>query len=130
MSDAQAEDILTKVGLWSIITDAGGLDTVMAEEILLSHGQRQLFCLGRAMLKSSMILVLDEATASVDLQTHTLMQEIIKKHFAQCTIIAIAHRLGTIRNFDKVTVFGNRKIVEYRVPGELLEVEGSEFRKL
>lgn len=130
ISDSEAEDVLTKVGLWSIITEAGGLDTVMAAEGLLSHGQRQLFCLGRAMLKSSKILVLDEATASVDLQTDKLMQDIIEEHFADCTIIAVAHRLGTIRHFDRVAVFGNGRVVEYGVPGELLKMEGSEFKKL
>ena len=100
----------------------------MEAEDLLSHGQRQLFCLARAMLRSSRVLIIDEATASVDLQTDNLMQQIISEHFTDCTIIAVAHRLQTIRNFDKIAVFENGKIVEYGEPDALLMDESSMFR--
>ncbi|CZR69215.1 related to multidrug resistance-associated protein [Phialocephala subalpina] len=122
--DSSAEDVLKKVGLWTIVTNAGGLDVPMEAEDLLSHGQRQLFCLARAMLRSSKILVIDEATASVDLQTDELMQQIIAEHFKDCTIIAVAHRLQTIRNFDRITVFGNGRVVEFGEPDVLLADEG------
>ncbi|KUJ09415.1 ABC transporter-like protein [Mollisia scopiformis] len=125
-----AEAVLKKVGLWTIMTNAGGLDVPMEAEDLLSHGQRQLFCLARAMLRSSKILIIDEATASVDLQTDELMQGIIKEHFKDCTIIAVAHRLRTIRDYDRIAVFDNGRVVEFGEPGTLLEDEGSKFRAL
>lgn len=102
----------------------------MEAEDLLSHGQRQLFCLARAMLRESKILVIDEATASVDLKTDELMQGIIEEHFRGCTVLAVAHRLGTIRGFDRIVVFGEGTVVEVGEPGRLLEDEGSRFRAL
>jgi ABC-type bacteriocin/lantibiotic exporter with double-glycine peptidase domain len=67
-------------------------------------GQRQLFCLGRVLLKSSRILVLDEATASIDTQTDVTLQRIIKTEFSNCTIISIAHRIPSVMDSDKVLV--------------------------
>jgi ATP-binding cassette subfamily C (CFTR/MRP) protein 1 len=128
--DSATEAVLKKVGLWTIVTNAGGLDVPMETEDLLSHGQRQLFCLARAMLRTSKILIIDEATASVDLQTDKLMQQIISDHFKDCTVIAVAHRLQTIRNFDRIAVFGNGRIVEYGEPDALLADEGSKFKAL
>jgi ATP-binding cassette subfamily C (CFTR/MRP) protein 1 len=129
-NDSAAEAVLKTVGLWTIVTNAGGLDTTMEAEDLLSHGQRQLFCLARAMLRPSKILIIDEATASVDLQTDKLMQEIIAEHFTNCTIIAVAHRLEMIRAFDRIVVFDNGSIVEYGEPDALLVDDGSRFKAL
>jgi ATP-binding cassette subfamily C (CFTR/MRP) protein 1 len=129
-NDVAADEVLRKVGLWTIITNAGGLDVPLEAEELLSHGQRQLFCLARAMLRRSKILIIDEATASVDLQTDELMQQIILDHFADCTIIAVAHRLQTIRHFDKIAVFENGRVVEFGKPDALLADEGSKFKAL
>lgn len=90
----------------------------------LSIGQRQLLCLARALLRKSKILIMDEATAAVDLETDHLIQITIQKEFSHCTTITIAHRLHTIMDSDKVMVLDNGKIVEYGSPDELLKKSG------
>ncbi|XP_069836113.1 ATP-binding cassette sub-family C member 2-like [Dendropsophus ebraccatus] len=90
----------------------------------LSVGQRQLVCLARALLRKSKILILDEATAAVDLETDNLIQRTIRSEFADCTVLTIAHRLHTIMDSNKVMMLDSGKIIEYGSPEDLLASQG------
>ncbi|KFO10391.1 Canalicular multispecific organic anion transporter 1, partial [Balearica regulorum gibbericeps] len=90
----------------------------------LSVGQRQLVCLARALLRKAKILILDEATAAVDLETDHLIQTTIRSEFVDCTVLTIAHRLHTIMDSNRVMVLQAGRIVEYDSPEELLKKEG------
>jgi ATP-binding cassette subfamily C (CFTR/MRP) protein 1 len=119
-SDDAIISALKKVQLWDAIQTRGGLDTQMKSQPL-SQGQQQLFCLARAMLRKSKILILDEATSNVDSETDALMQQIIREVFAQNTIITVAHRLKTISDSDMVAVLHEGKLIEFGPPSELLQ---------
>jgi ATP-binding cassette subfamily C (CFTR/MRP) protein 1 len=95
----------------------------------LSQGQMQLFCLARAMLSKSRILVFDKATSNVDGETDKLMQNIVREEFGDCTIVTVAHRLDTIADSDTVAVLNEGRLVEFGAPGELMK-RGSMFRDL
>ncbi|XP_014813449.1 PREDICTED: canalicular multispecific organic anion transporter 1 isoform X1 [Calidris pugnax] len=90
----------------------------------LSVGQRQLVCLARALLRKAKILILDEATAAVDLETDHLIQTTIRSEFADCTVLTIAHRLHTIMDSNRVLVLQAGRIAEYDSPEELLKKQG------
>ncbi|XP_078487529.1 multidrug resistance-associated protein 1-like [Ciona intestinalis] len=90
----------------------------------LSVGQRQLVCLARALLRKSKILVLDEATAAVDLETDDLIQATIRVQFAECTTFTIAHRLNTIMDSTRVLVLDAGKVAEFDSPINLLKSKG------
>nr|XP_040235087.1 multidrug resistance-associated protein 1 isoform X9 [Anopheles coluzzii] len=93
----------------------------------LSVGQRQLICLARALLRKTKVLILDEATAAVDLETDDLIQRTIRTEFKDCTVLTIAHRLNTIMDSDKVIVLDKGQIVEFAPPAELLQSKNSAF---
>ncbi|KAF9585713.1 hypothetical protein BGW38_001093 [Lunasporangiospora selenospora] len=95
-----------------------------------SLGQRQLFCIARAILFQSKILIFDEATSAVDVQTDLLIQETIKKNFADCTVLMIAHRLNTIIECDKVLVMEDGRVVEFDNPSRLIENNDGHFHSL
>lgn len=86
-----------------------------------SVGQRQLLCLGRVMLKSSKVLFMDEATASVDSQTDVVIQKIIRQDFSECTIITIAHRIPSVIDSDRVLVMEDGWAKEFESPARLME---------
>ncbi|XP_015279767.1 PREDICTED: multidrug resistance-associated protein 1-like [Gekko japonicus] len=90
----------------------------------LSVGQRQLVCLARALLRKTKVLVLDEATASVDMETDNLVQSTIQKEFCNCTVLTIAHRLHSIMDSDRVLVLDSGRIAEFDTPQNLLQQRG------
>ncbi|XP_007235404.3 multidrug resistance-associated protein 1 isoform X2 [Astyanax mexicanus] len=90
----------------------------------LSLGQRQLVCLARALLRKTKILVLDEATAAVDLETDNLIQSTIRTQFEDCTVLTIAHRLNTIMDYTRVIVMDNGYITEMDSPTNLIAQRG------
>ncbi|KAI5953221.1 hypothetical protein KGF54_002592 [Candida jiufengensis] len=96
----------------------------------LSSGQKQLLSLSRALLKKTQILVLDEATSSIDTTTDSLIQKTIRKEFNDKTIITIAHRLNTILDSDKILVLDQGKVMEFDSPKNLLNDEKSMFYSL
>ncbi|XP_040438824.1 multidrug resistance-associated protein 1-like isoform X2 [Falco naumanni] len=91
----------------------------------LSVGQRQLVCLARALLRKTKILVLDEATASVDMETDNLVQSTIKREFYNCTVLTVAHRLHTVMDSERVLVLDAGRILEYDTPHNLLQRKGA-----
>lgn len=96
----------------------------------LSIGQRQLVCLARSLLRKTKILVLDEATAAIDVETDDLIQQTIRRKFCDCTVITIAHRLHTIINYDRVMVLDNGEIQEFDSPQNLLKNTEGMFYQL
>ncbi len=103
-----------------------GLDTDVTEGgSNFSVGQRQLMCLARALLRKPKILVLDEATAAIDVETDDLIQKTIRREFNECTVITIAHRLNTIMDSDRIAVLSAGKVIEYDSPDALMAKEDS-----
>lgn len=95
-----------------------------------SQGQRQLLCLARALLKRSRVVLMDEATASVDFETDKAIQKTISTEFADSTILCIAHRLHTVIEYDRILVLDKGNIVEFDSPLKLIEDTESVFHKM
>lgn len=120
---------LEKVELREHVMAHGGLDAKI-DDLPLSAGQRQLVCLARAITMKQKMLLLDEATSRVDDKTDRLMQQVIRQEFSGCTIIAVAHRVHTLLDFDRIAVIDEGRVVEYDTPAVLIGTHGSLFARL
>ncbi|OBS25287.1 hypothetical protein FPOA_05820 [Fusarium poae] len=132
-NDIYSDDAMTlaleKVNLLKKVISLGGLDGPVTSDSF-SHGEKQLFCLARSLLRKSSILVLDEPTGHIDPITDAIVQEVIKSGFPGQTIIMIAHRLHSLLDFDKVIVLDRGRICEMGAPSALLEDGNSAFHAL
>ncbi|CAN1751338.1 ABC transporter C family member 10 [Linum perenne] len=131
-TDQEIWEVLGKCQLREVVQDKEvGLDSLVMEDgSNWSMGQRQLFCLGRALLRRSRVLVLDEATASIDNATDSILQKTIRTEFADCTVITVAHRIPTVMDCTMVLAIKDGKLVEYDEPMKLMKTEGSLFGQL
>ncbi|CBI37218.3 unnamed protein product, partial [Vitis vinifera] len=132
LSDQEIWQALDKSQLGDVIRQKEQkLDTPVLENgDNWSVGQRQLVSLGQALLKQATILVLDEATASIDTATDNLIQKIIRTEFQNCTVCTIAHRIPTIIDSDLALVLSDGRAAEFDTPARLLEDKSSMFLKL
>ena len=103
---------------------------VEEDGVNFSTGERQLLCLARAILRNNKIILIDEATANVDMHTDALVQQAIRSHFSDCSVLTIAHRIETIIDSDRVVILDKGNIVETDIPHLLLQNEDSYLSKL
>ena len=112
-----------------IVAKPDGYETQVGEKGAgLSGGERQRVSIARAILHNPRVLILDEATASVDVETELQIQEAIQRLVAGRTTVAIAHRLSTLRNADRLMVLDDGRIVEQGTHAELMERQGDLLR--
>ncbi|XP_077981986.1 ATP-binding cassette sub-family C member 9-like [Glandiceps talaboti] len=129
------KEIWDAIGLVQIKSMVLNLDEQLDHQINddgdnFSVGERQLICLARAYLRKSQVLVMDEATASIDTKTDNILKNVIRTAFASRTVLTIAHRISTIMDSDMVVVLSKGQIKEYNTPQNLLSNEDSIFASL
>lgn len=131
-SDVELFEVLRKVRLIDDVSKWGhGLEYQVIEKGgNLSVGQRQLLCIARALLRQSKIVLIDEATASVDKALDQWIQIVLKQNFQACTTLTIAHRLDTIVDSDRILVMDNGVVAEFDSPDKLMAKTGSHFASL
>ena len=131
-SDSDIIKVMEKIGFDYIVKrNNEGLHQEIAEGgSNLSVGERQLICITRAILRKSKIIIMDEATASIDYKTEEIIQRAITELLNDSTFITIAHRIKTIINYDKIIILDNGQIVDFDTPKKLLNDKNSLFYKL
>ena len=130
--DGEIIKVMQKIGFDYIIKrDKEGLNQEIAEGgSNLSVGEKQLICITRAILRKSKIIIMDEATASIDYKTEEIIQKAVSEILNDSTFITIAHRIKTILNYDRILTLDNGKIVDYDTPKNLLNDKKSLFYEL
>lgn len=125
-SEEDIKDTINKVGLSYLIdSNDKGLEQEITESgTNLSVGEKQLICICRALLRKSKIIIMDEATANIDVKTEETIQKAINTLLVGSTVITIAHRIKTIINYDRILVLANGELQEYDSPKNLIEKEG------
>ena len=138
-TDQEIENVMREIGFWYICErnleenknkpdNEKGLNMVITEDGgNISIGERQLICITRAILRKSKIVVMDEATASIDVNTENIIQKAIKNLLFDSTILTIAHRIKTVLNSDKILVLDNGEVKEFDSPKTLLKNKNSMF---
>lgn len=119
-TDDQLYAILEECNLYHTVMEKDGLDGKV-DNNSLSAGEKQLLCICRAFLKRSKLVLIDEATANIDMKNDQLIQQVIQEKFKHSTVLTIAHRLSTLRNSDKILVMGEGRVLEWGSPRELQE---------
>ncbi|TKY88084.1 hypothetical protein EX895_003180 [Sporisorium graminicola] len=125
-SDHELWDALQKCELTSFVKkQANELEELLLTgDTFISTGQKQLLALARALLRKRKILVLDEATSAMDVETDQAVQSVLSSQFAECTVIAVAHRIATVMDFDQIICMSSGRAVEMGSPKELLQRRG------
>ncbi|CAD8136284.1 unnamed protein product [Paramecium pentaurelia] len=130
-SDQELNDVALQCCLGDLLLQKKGLDTEISENgDNLSAGEKQLISIARAVLKQSQIILIDEATANIDIDTESKIQQTIQTAFKKCTVITIAHRINTIMHCDKILVIDQGEAKEFDDPQKLLEDKSSIFYSL
>ncbi|KAK6629679.1 hypothetical protein RUM43_003497 [Polyplax serrata] len=124
-------DVLKKTRLLAKVKSMPNqMSTYVGDGENLSVGEKQLVCLARTLARGSKILILDEATASIDPETEMAVQTTIRNEFRHCTVITIAHRLSTVTNCDRILVIEQGTVLEFDSPQVLLSSPNSRFSKM
>uniref|UniRef100_A0A915J7N9 ABC transporter domain-containing protein n=1 Tax=Romanomermis culicivorax TaxID=13658 RepID=A0A915J7N9_ROMCU len=129
-NEEEDANFLSRILFFAFKNDEGLAFTIQEGGANLSVGQRQLICLARALLRRNKIIVVDEATANVDLHTDKLIQHTIRAQFRDCTVLTIAHRIDTIIDYTKIVVMNDGQIAEMGPPAVLLAKEDGAFATL
>lgn len=120
-SDKEVEEALKLCGIWDVFSNLDGVNTQVTEGgSNLSAGEKQLLNITRSLLNPKRVVLIDEATASIDFETDNLVQKVIKKQFANQTVLTIAHRINTVVNSDRILVLSKGEIQEFDKPEVLL----------
>ena len=128
--DSTMKKQLAVLGIEYLLEEDGLNFLIKEDGVNLSAGEKQLVCMARAMLRKSKIMIMDEATASVDYGSETIIQNALTKIFTDTTVITIAHRIKTIMDYDRIFVFNQGQLVEEGSPKSLIESKRGHFYSL